>query len=296
MVYQQAIKVLHGGDVMAECGPMRLIISSFIGKVPQREMNMDAARYSFETFEKIARARETLSRTYTQIPSQLEEPLVLEMIYSAMAIGDEDLTPMAAVAGTISDAVANYLADRGMTKVIVNNGGDIAIRLQGENSVTVGIRQDVMNHDFSHVIRLGPERTSWGVATSGVGGRSLTRGIASAATLIAGTASVADAAATAVANASFVEDPKVIRYNAEKIDFATDISGIPVTLKVGPLKEETKSLAIKRALTRAEELKERKIILGAFVAVDGKIGMTDFFRERLLVGFPENMKPCTAKP
>lgn len=291
MVYQQAIRVLHGGDVMAECGPMRLIISSFIGKVPQREMNMDAARYSFETLEKIARARETLSQTYTQTPSQLEEPLALEMIYSAMAIGDEDLTPMAAVAGTISDAVANYLADRGMTKVIVNNGGDIAIRLQGENSVTVGIRQDVMNHDFSHVIRLGPERTSWGVATSGVGGRSLTRGIASAATLIAGTASVADAAATAVANASLVEDPQVIQYNAEKIDFATDISGIPVTLKVGPLKEETKSLAIKRALTRAEELKERKIILGAFVAVDGKIGMTDFFRDRLIDGFPEKSTP-----
>jgi len=281
---------------MAEWGPMRLVISSYVGKVPQREMNVDAARYAFSALEKIGRSREKLSQACARIPNHLEEPLALEMVCSALAVGDADLTPMAAVAGTIADAVADYLADRGMTKAIVNNGGDIAIRLQGEDSATVGIREDVRSHDFSHVIRLGPECASWGVATSGIGGRSLTRGIASAATVIAHKASIADAAATAVGNASFVEDRQVIQKNAEKIDPATDIPGIAVTCNVGPLKEETKSLSLQRALRRAAELMERKIILGACVVVDGKIGMTDSFREWLIHGSPDKRKSFAAKP
>jgi hypothetical protein len=186
------------------------------------------------------------------------------------------------VAGTIADAVANYLASRGMTKVIVNNGGDVAVRLQGRDSVTVGIRQDVRSNDFSHVIFLSPSRSSWGVATSGLGGRSLTRGIASASTVIARTASAADAAATAVANACFVEDARVTQRAADLIDPATDLPGVPVTLEVGSLDEKKKAVALKRALKKAAKLIERRIILGAFVAVDGKIGMSEFFRECLL--------------
>jgi len=294
--HQQTIRVLQEGDVMAEWGPMRLVISSFVGRVPQREMNVDAARYAFSTLEKIGQWREKLSHACPHIPNQIEEPLALEMVCSALTVGDADLTPMAAVAGTIADAVADYLADRGMTKAIVNNGGDIAIRLRGENSATVGIREDVRSHEFSHVIRLGSERASWGVATSGLGGRSLTRGIASAATVIAQKASIADAAATAVGNASFVEDRQVIQENAEKIDPATDIPGIAATCKVGPLKEETRSLSLQRALRRAAELVERKIILGAGVVVDGRIGMTAFFRECLIDGYPDKRASFSAKP
>ena len=282
MVYQQNIKVLHGGDVLAECGPMRLVISSFLGKVPQRETNIRAAKKSFEYLEQVAGARERLCRTYIDFPDHMPEPLALEMVSSVMAIGDADLTPMSAVAGTIADAVANYLAGRGMTKVIVNNGGDVAVRLQGKDSVTVGIRQDIRSIDFSHVIVLSPSRASWGVATSGLGGRSLTRGVASAVTVIAHTASVADAAATAVANASFVAHTRVMQRAADLIAPATDIPGVPVTLEVGPLEEATRSLALYQAREKAEELVKRDVIFGAFVAVDGKIDMTDFFRECLL--------------
>ncbi len=78
-------------------------------------------------------------------------------------------------------------------------------------------------------------RPAWGVTTSGVGGRSLTRGIASAVTVLAANASVADAAATAIANACFVEDDRIIQVPAEKIDPNTDLTGIRVTTEVGPL-------------------------------------------------------------
>lgn len=282
MAYQHSINVLQGGDVLAECGPMRLVISSFVGKVPQREMNVLAAEKSFQFLERLSGSRRILSRPHRFLPQDVKEPLALEMIKSAMAIGDPDLTPMSAVAGTIADAVADFLSDRGMTKVIVNNGGDVAVRLQGEESVKVGIRKDVRNDGFAHVLVLPPSRSSWGVATSGLGGRSFTRGIASATTVVSRTASSADAAATAVANACYAESPLVIQKAAELIDPETDIPGIPVTLEVGSLDEEDKLAALESALNMASGLIERGVVSGAFVAVGEHIGMTGFFQEHLI--------------
>jgi ApbE superfamily uncharacterized protein (UPF0280 family) len=276
------LHVLQDGSALAEWGPMRLIISAFVGKVPQPQMCMRAGKESFLFFERVSGSLKFLGRHFRALQSEIHEPLALKMTRSVLAVGDEDLTPMAAVAGTIADAVADFLARRGMTKVVVDNGGDIAIRLQGDDSATVGLRPEVAEQSISHVIALGPDRSSWGVATSGVGGRSLTRGVATAATTIAADASLADAAATAVANASLVEDEQVTRRPAEEVDPYTDIAGLPVTVKVGPLTEEKKTLAVTRAIRKAEQLIEKDVIFGALVAVQGRIAMTKYFRDRLV--------------
>lgn len=273
-MFEKTIHRLQGGSLLAECGPMRLVISAFLGKLPQPDMAFRAAEESFIFLEAVARSRLR--------PGRPENPLVARMIESVSAVGDEDLTPMAAVAGTIADAVADFLFARGMTKVVVENGGDLSVRLQGDASVTVGIRPNLNAQEISHVITLDPGRSAWGVATSGLGGRSLTRGVASAATVVAETASLADAAATAVANASFVEDHQVIRRPAEKMDPYTDIPGLPVTVKAGPLSETKRSLALGQAIHRAEALISRNVILGAFVAVQGKEAMTDGMKRLML--------------
>lgn len=282
MSYQKTVKLLQGGHVMAECGPMRLVISASVGKVPQPEMGMKAAEESFLYLERIARLRHLLRRGVPNNPQDIDDPLAKEMFRSVMSTGDKDLTPMAAVAGAIGDAVADYLYERGMTKVVVNNGGDVSVRLRGGEPVKVGIRPVVREEGGSHVIQLDSDRPSWGIASSGLGGRSLTRGIASAVTIIAGTASIADAAATAIANASFIEDEQVIQRPAEEIDPDTDIPGIPVTVRVGPLSKEKKSRALSGAMEKTAALVRKEIIFGAFVAVDGVLSMTDFFRERLV--------------
>jgi ApbE superfamily uncharacterized protein (UPF0280 family) len=282
MSYKKTVKLLQGGHVMAECGPMRLVITASVGKVPQPETGMKAAEESFLFLERIARLRHLLGRGAASNPQAIDDPLAREMFRSVMSTGDKDLTPMAAVAGVIGDAVADYLYERGMTKVVVNNGGDISVRLRGGEPVKVGIRPVVGEEGGTHVIRLDSDRSSWGIASSGVGGRSLTRGIASAVTIIAETASVADAAATAVANASFIEDEHVIQRPAEEIDPDTDIPGIPVTVRVGPLSKEKKSRALSSAMEKTAELVQKQIIFGAFVAVDGAFSMTDFFRQRLV--------------
>ena len=286
MFADQKVHPLDGGAVMAEMGPMRLQISSFVGKVPQREMNLRAAEEAFGCLERVARLKETLRKPLDARSPAPADPVALKMVESVQATGDPDLTPMAAVAGTIADGVADFLFSRGMTKVIVNNGGDIAVRLVAPNSVRVGLREKVESQDFRKVVLLAPSpengSATFGIATSGLGGRSLTRGIASAVTVIAKTASKADAAATAVANASFVDCPGVVRQPAETVDPQTDIQGLPVTARVRDLDRETRKLAIAQALDRAQDLIVRHNILGAMVVVDGESGMTPFFENHLV--------------
>jgi ApbE superfamily uncharacterized protein (UPF0280 family) len=281
-VFERAIHRLQGGSVLAESGPMRLVISAFLGKLPQPDMAVRAARESFVFLEAAAEARRCLGRMFETPLNGRKNALLDRMVESVSAVGDEELTPMAAVAGTIADEVADFLFVRGMTKVVVENGGDISVRLQGDESVTVGIRPRLDGEEISHVIALDPSRTAWGVATSGLGGRSLTRGVASAATVVAHSASLADAAATAVANATLVADRQVVQRPAQEVDPYTDIPGLLVTVSAGPLGQRKKRSAVGKAIHRAEELISRNIILGAFVTVQGEEAMTPYLRDKLV--------------
>jgi ApbE superfamily uncharacterized protein (UPF0280 family) len=168
-----------------------------------------------------------------------------------------------------------------MTKVVVDNGGDIAVRLRGREAVTIGIRTDIRRPAVSHVIRLDSRSASWGITTSGVGGRSFTRGIASAVTTIAGKASVADAAATAIANACMVEDKEILQVPAQQLDPNTDLIGIPVTVKVGALSSDKIRLAVQKALQKAEHLSQKNIIAGALIAAGANVATTANMQEFL---------------
>ena len=109
MSYEYHIGVIDDESVMAECGPMRLVIRAWQKGQPQIEVARRAAEKSIRYLEQIARCRPLLSRP---IPEALRRPkgdLAVQMVTSVKAIGDNDLTPMAAVAGTIADAVADWL-------------------------------------------------------------------------------------------------------------------------------------------------------------------------------------------
>lgn len=275
MSYEYYIGMIDKESVLVECGPMRLVIRAWNGGQPEIKLTRLAAEVSISYLERIARWRSLLSRPTPQIEELPQDKLGLCMVADANAIGDDDLTPLAAVAGTIADAVADWLFDRGTTRVIVENGGDIAIRLAVGETTTVGVRPQVNSRQISHVIRLEGSRAAWGVATSGVGGRSLTRGIASAVTVVAANASVADAAATAIGNACFVKDDGVIQLPAESIDPNTDLAGLSVTAEVGILSTEKVLQAIESARRKAALLAHRKTILGAFIALQNVFAITD---------------------
>jgi ApbE superfamily uncharacterized protein (UPF0280 family) len=275
MPYEQSIARIDRETVIAECGPMRLIIKGWYKGKPQIHLARQAAEQSFMYLERIARHRSELSRPFPVIKTPPPDTLAIAMVQSADAVGDFDLTPMAAVAGTIADAVADWLVEHGVTKVIVDNGGDISIRLVENETVSVGIRPEVNSPHISHVLCLNAGRVTYGVTTSGLGGRSFTRGIASAVTVLAATASVADAASTAIANACFVKDRRIVQLPAEKIDPDSDLMDILVTTAVEPLDLERKLTAIKNAQEKAEYLVQKGVILGAFIALEGQFAITD---------------------
>jgi ApbE superfamily uncharacterized protein (UPF0280 family) len=275
MSYEYHIGELDEEAVIAECGPMRLVIRAWKKGQPQIEVARKAAEKSIRYLEQIARCRLLLSRPISEAVKWPKGDLAVQMISSVNAIGDDDLTPMAAVAGTIADAVADWLVDQKMDRVIVDNGGDIALRLEAGETATVGIRPQIDNLLVSHVLHLDAGQPSWGVTTSGVGGRSLTRGIASAVTVVAANASMADAAATAIGNACFVEDGAIVQLPAESLDPNTDLAGLSVTTEVGELLPEKILKAIESARRKAELLSQRKIILGAFMALQNVFAISD---------------------
>lgn len=281
MPEERYIYVLDEVRILAEYGPMQLVISAWMGKVPQRKLCISAAHQAFSYFERVAAMKSKLYSPLSQHMGHMKDFAARAMVESVRVIGDNDLTPIAAVAGSLADAVADFLFARGMTKVIVDNGGDIAIRLLGNEHVRVGIGPASYQGWVSDVILLDSRFPSWGVATSGLGGRSFTRGVASMVTVLAGTASLADAAATAVANATFLEDDSVVQRKAGHIDPGTDIPDLMVTVKAGPFSHEKKILAIHQALKKTEHLVGRGTIYGARITVDGETDTTSFFQNCL---------------
>lgn len=279
MTYEQYIGVIDGSAVVAECGPMRLVIQAWQEGQPRIEQARRAAEEAIAYLERIARCRPLLSHPWPQIENLPADELARRMFGSVKAIGDDDLTPMAAVAGTIADAVADWLFERDATKVIVDNGGDIAARLAEGETAAVGIRPNLNSLDISHVINLDDRRSSWGVTTSGLGGRSFTRGIASAVTVIAGNASIADAAATSIANACFVEDSSIVQIPAEQIDPNTDLKGVNVTAKVGMLSHEKEVQAVQAASTKASRLCRKQLIIGALTVLEDVFLLTKGMEE-----------------
>ncbi len=122
-------------------------------------------------------------------------PLVRRMAAAAALAG---VGPMAAVAGAIAQTVVEELVRAGCRHVIVDNGGDVVLRL--EQPVTVGVfTGPAQVRDIA--LRCEPRPGIFSVCTSsGTIGHSLSFGRADAATVIAASGFLADAFATALGN------------------------------------------------------------------------------------------------
>ncbi len=270
------------GWTQVEYGPMRLRIHALKRGKPRPSVVDGAVDKARGYLDCVARHRSLLSRPMDPASlSPTADELIVRMVQNASLINDADLTPMATVAGAIADAVADWLFTSGMTRVIVDNGGDIAVRLAAGESVSVGARPDLRSPSVSHAIRLCGDSTTWGVTTSGFGGRSFTRGIASAVTVVGRFAAIADAAATAIANACFIRDKRILQMPAQQIDPNTDLKDIPVTVNIGPLVSDDYRRAILNACHKADDLASRGIITGALIAAGGMYAVTPDFERRV---------------
>ncbi len=121
--------------------------------------------------------------------------IVKSMALAGRAAG---VGPMAAVAGAVCEAVAAGVGER-VSELILENGGDIYLASTRER--TVGIFAGERMHGGAIGLRVSPEQNPIGICTSsGRIGHSLSLGDAAAATVLARSCALADAAATAVGN------------------------------------------------------------------------------------------------
>ncbi len=277
------LAVIDDGMVLAQYGPMRLTIQAGTAAGPDTALARLAGEYSFTLLPRLAPARDLFSRDlnpFESLQPDFAEPLFNTMINAVRKTGLPELGPMAAVAGTVAEAVALYLRDAGATRAIVENGGDLSMYLAPGCSTRVGLRLGVNRARPSYrLIVRGEVRPLWGLASSGFGGRSLTQGIADTALCLADSGAVADAAATAVANHCLVESPAIKAVPAEVLDPETDIRGLPVIESIGDLTAEEIKTALDRALAYAQGLVDRGVIRGAIVSLRGETVRTRDFEE-----------------
>jgi ApbE superfamily uncharacterized protein (UPF0280 family) len=197
-------------------------------------------------------------------------PVVNAMIAAVKATGDPQLTPLAAVAGTIAGFCAEKAREEGADWVVVNNGGDLALVVPPGGRIRVGVWEDLNRTGVGRVLEITHASEITGVATSGFGGRSFTLGIAGAATVLARTPGIADACATVVGNAVNVDHPAIVRVPAASIDPDTDIPDLLVTREIGDLPPDAVAAALQNGLAKARELYEKNLIAGALISLRGR--------------------------
>jgi uncharacterized protein len=149
------------------------------------------------------------------IPEQAPR-IVKEMIAAGQKAG---VGPMAGVAGAIAEFVGAELLEFSQ-EIIVENGGDIFLKVISKKVVGIYAGGSPLSGKIG--LEINPQETPVGVCTSsGTVGHSLSFGRADAVVTIAGSATLADAAATAIGN--LIEKPADIN---TAIETGRNISGL----------------------------------------------------------------------
>lgn len=262
------------GKMLISYGPVELSLIAYCKDKGADELVKMGAEMVPLLLKDLALYKNELKKNYKEINISGNLPEIVRQLFeSVAAFKDPHFTPMVAVASTIAGMIADKMFERGATKVIVNNGGDIAVRLKKGETTRVGLAPSITEQKPTHFLDLIGENDIRGICTSGFGGRSFTKGIASAAIAFSHDNGLSDVAATMIGNHTFAPDKAITKVLAEKIDPETDLVGYKVTDSIGNISDETKKIALKNGLEKAQELKERNLIKGAVIFVQDYYGM-----------------------
>jgi ApbE superfamily uncharacterized protein (UPF0280 family) len=200
--------------------------------------------------------------------------VVARRMHKAVApfAADTFITPMAAVAGSVAEEILGAMQRAAtLDRAYVNNGGDIALHLAGGEQFSVGLMDRPDRHGVMRTTTIDADMPVRGIATSGRHGRSFSLGIADAVTVLAGTASQADAAATIIANAVDLPfHPAIVRLPANELQPDSDLGARPVTRDVGPLADHEVEQALEAGAARARLLLMSGLIEGAALRLLGE--------------------------
>lgn len=257
---------LPDGRIFVDYGPTSMVITARRQGVPAVDLAKAVFPLIQDALGEIAKALPVLRQYPREGDFSQLEGLPRVMAEAALATGEETLTPMAAVAGTVADAVADWLFAHGADLVAVNNGGDVALRLGPGQQMRMGILPD-LEGAISQVITLRAEDGIGGVCTSGLGGRSLTRGIANSVTVFSHRCALADACATHIANCSYIDSPRVHTCLAGELEPESDIAALRIVQQVETLEERE----IQQGLEQVRREALRQLTRGNLISVAADI-------------------------
>ncbi|MEQ4488568.1 MAG: UPF0280 family protein [Dehalococcoides mccartyi] len=141
-------------------------------------------------------------------------PIIQAMAEAAAKAG---VGPMAAVAGAVAEYVGKELLAYS-PEILVENGGDIFVHTLSARRIGIFAGRSVLSGRLA--LEISPHKSPLGICTSsGTVGHSLSFGKADAALVVSGSAILADAAATAVANQvqTALDIPSALEYG-QKIE------------------------------------------------------------------------------
>jgi len=213
--------------------------------------------------------------------------VVARRMHAAVApyAADCFITPMAAVAGSVAEEILGaMLSAASLDQAYVNNGGDIALHLARGEHFSVGLMDRPGRDGVMRRMKVVADDPVRGIATSGRHGRSFSLGIADAVTVLAATASQADAAATIIANAvDLPGHPAIVRQPANELQPDSDLGARLVTRDVGELSQNEVAAALESGAECARQLFDRGLIEGAVLQLCGDmlvIGTKDIERQQ----------------
>jgi len=255
-------------------GPIDLIVEARGNEANERTAYDAAARRFTGLLDELCDELKTLREAADPVHCKLQG-VVARRMHAAVApfATNHFITPMAAVAGAVAEEILSAMVrEARLDRAYVNNGGDIALHLADGERFTVGLidrpdRQGVMRTTI-----IDADDPSRGIATSGRHGRSFSLGIADAVTVLARTASQADAAATIIANAvDLPGHPAILRMPAHDLQPDSDLGPRLVTRGVGELSDSEIADALEAGAGCARTLLAAGLICGATLRLCGEV-------------------------
>ena len=269
--------LLDGGQRLhLQHGPIDLIIGADPVGAGTRQSAFKAAAERFDTIlEGLCRE---LPRHRTQLTwdTTMPQDVTAQRMYRAARpfCAATFVTPMSAVAGSVADEVlAAMLAACPLDRAYVNNGGDIAVHLAP--GATFSVAMAGLEGGNLGRLRFGADAGIGGIATSGAGGRSLSRGIADSVSVLAGSAAQADVAATLIANAvDLPGHPNIMRQPAHDVQPDSDLGAQAVVTSVGTLSATDRAEALAAGRVVAQDMQRAGHIRGAALFLQGETTQT----------------------
>ncbi|MCX5692139.1 MAG: UPF0280 family protein [Candidatus Omnitrophica bacterium] len=173
-------------------------------------------KYRAEIEDYIKHRPEFMASLEPIMDDALATEIIKEMIRTTGLAG---VGPMASVAGAIAEFSGNELLAHSK-QIIIENGGDIFIKSDKVRTVAIYAGDSPLSSKI--FIKIKPKDTPLGICTSsGTVGHSLSFGKADACVIIAKSAILADAVATATCNR--IREKKDI---APSLEFALSIKGV----------------------------------------------------------------------